>query len=443
VVLCAGLTCLAVGSPASAVAGRLDSTFGGDGKVTTGVTAGDAAAADILVQPDGKIVAAGSSDPTGSGVERFTLVRYLTDGTLDPAFGGGMVRTSFGEKSAGVQGVALQPDGKIVAAGTAEILPSETSRFAIARYTTEGVLDPSFGEDGKVTTRFFGAGSVAEADAVAVQVDGKIVAAGSAFDASGSIERRFAIARYMPDGTLDPTFSRNGKLHMFLPFGCSGLGSGITDIAIQPDGKIVVAGSHSICFALARYLSDGTLDDSFGRGDGIAEIPFLASGFDVSAASALALQPDGKVLAAGVAAIEFGRECRFAMIRLRADGVLNRTFGGGDGRVLTRFATHCALATDVALQPDGRIVTVGGALSLAHFRGRFAVARHLPDGTLDRTFSRNGKLTTGFAGTSAGGPGCFYQGVALQADGRIVAAGTVCDPATGSRRFALARYIGS
>ncbi|MBA2434942.1 MAG: hypothetical protein H0V54_07660, partial [Chthoniobacterales bacterium] len=232
--------------------GDLDPTFGTNGKVTTdfGTIIDEARA--VAVQPDGKIVTAGAT--VGGNFFDFALARYNTDGSLDITFGtGGKVTTAFNTNNDEAFAVALQADGKIVAAGFAVI--GGTDDFALARYNTNGSLDTTFGTGGKVTTAF--GSSIDRAHAVAVQPDGKIVAAGRAVIGGGSFD--FALARYNTDGSLDTTFGTGGKVTT----ACGSSNDEAFAVALQPDGKIVAAGrvfSNKEDFALARYNTDGSLD---------------------------------------------------------------------------------------------------------------------------------------------------------------------------------------
>jgi uncharacterized delta-60 repeat protein len=220
-----GLIQIMLASPVLAAAGDLDSTFSGDGRVTTAF-AGGADASGVAVQADGKIVAAGAADRASSD-SRFALARYRPSGTLDPTFSGdGKVTTAFAGGPAEAFGVAVQQDGKIVAAG------DSVQGFALARYNTDGTLDSTFGGDGKVTTEL--AGGIASA--VAIQADGKIVAAGETRRASGDF--LFALARYRPNGNLDTTFSGDGKVTTAFQGGLAQA----SGVALQQDGKIVAAG---------------------------------------------------------------------------------------------------------------------------------------------------------------------------------------------------------
>ncbi|HET6771374.1 MAG TPA: delta-60 repeat domain-containing protein [Actinomycetota bacterium] len=413
---------IAMANPAAAPPGDLDTTFDGDGKVTTDFAGNPDNAFAVALQGDGKIVAAGET--LVSGTTDFALARYNTDGSLDTTFGGdGKVTTDFAAGGDSASAVAIQGDGKIVAAGFAIV--SGNNDFALARYNTDGSLDTTFGGDlpfpvpgdGKVTTDF--AGSQDLAHGVAIRADGKIVAAGQA-RVSGSDD--FALARYNTDGSLDTTFGGDGKVTTDFAGG-SDLAHGV---AIQADGKIVAAGealvSGTLDFALARYNTDGSLDTTFD-GDGKVTTDF-AGDFDV--ALAVAIQGDGKIVAAGGAVVA-GFD--FALARYNTDGSLDPAFGG-DGKVTTDFGGFDD-AFAVAIQGDGKIVAAGSATVSA--TADFALARYKTDGSLDTIFSGDGKVTTDFAGSSD-----QASAVAIQANGRIVAAGGTF--ISGNFDFALARY---
>jgi len=240
--------------------GSLDPTFGSGGKVTTEfVGVAGAGPASLALQPDGKIVAAGvGADPSR---HFFALARYNPDGRLDGTFGsGGKVTTDFGGED-GAYAVGIQADGKIVVAGLSQ--PGGGGRnFALARYNPDGHLDGTFGTGGKVTTDF---GGLDMATSLALQPDGKIVAAGSSTVVGGS---NFALARYNPDGHLDGTFGSGGKVTTDF-----GDWDRAHAVAIQADGKIVVVGKtggiYTTDSALARYQGGRpTAAASVGRGGG-------------------------------------------------------------------------------------------------------------------------------------------------------------------------------
>jgi len=286
--------------------GRLDRSFGKGGVVTTAIGR-SAAAEELLLQPDGKLVAAGYSGLGASS--RFALARYGRDGRLDPSFGsGGTVTTAIG-RGAVAQALLLQPDGKLVAAGSSGSSPSR--RLALARYDRNGRLDPSFGSGGTTTTAI-GMDSVAQA--LLLQPDGKLVAAGG----GGHLKAfAFALARYDRNGRLDPGFGSHGTVTT--PIGDS---AGAAALVLQPGGKLVAAGSayygadDSDRFALARYDGAGRLDPGFGSGGTVT----TAIGKDAGAA-ALVRQPDGKLVVAGYRGD--GRNFTFALVRYDANGGLD------------------------------------------------------------------------------------------------------------------------
>lgn len=405
-------------SPRSQLApGDLDPSFGAGGKVATRFAGPGEIARAVVVQPDGKIVVAGRA---GVGHQRdLALVRYNTDGTLDSTFGvRGKVRTDLGGSDR-VAALVVQPDGRIVTAGTA--LPG--ADFALARYEANGDLDASFGTGGIVRTDF--AGGFDTANALAIQPDGKLVVAGYAVaeDHVG-----FALVRYNSDGTLDTAFGSGGKV--FSSF--SRWPSEVEGVALLPEGKILAAGFSSTAstfggaFALARYNSNGALDPSFGNG-GKVTTDFAS---DNTFAYALAMQADGKAVVAGRTGV--GSDTDFALARYNDDGTLDETFGK-NGRVTTDLARHRDIAFAAVAQIDGRVVVAGR--SGAGATPDFALVRYTASGSLDASFGSDGKVTTDFDGQLDVGYAC-----ALQPDGRIVVVGrTGPKPRTA---LAVARYEG-
>jgi uncharacterized delta-60 repeat protein len=383
-------------SPAAAAAGDLDVSFGIDGRVTTDFGGSDGAS-EVAIQPDGKIVAAGSAHG-----DDFALARYNRDGSLDTSFDGdGKVTTDFGGVDA-ASDVAIQPDGKIVAAG------GGAADFALARYNRDGSLDTSFDGDGKVTTDFRG---VDAAVGVAIQLNGKIVAAG--FDADAD---DFALVRYNRDGSLDTSFDGDGKVTT--DFGSAF--EAAAAVAIQPDGRIVAAGFTQVGddFALARYNRDGSLDTSFD-GDGKVTTDFGFTGpfgdpiYTVDLATGVVIQPDGKIVAAGFS-VTGGVD--FALARYNPDGSLDTGFGFV-GKVTTSFG-DLDHAFGVAIQSDGKIVAAGTTTGFGADGIGWVLARYKRDGSLDTDFGVDGQVTTDFEGV-----GEAASGVAIQPNGRIVAVG--------------------
>jgi uncharacterized delta-60 repeat protein len=407
-----------------AAEGDLDPTFGSGGKVTTDFFGSFEEAHALAIQTDGKIVAVGLAG-NGTG-EVFALARYNSDGSLDTTFGtGGKVTTDFGGTVAAASAMAIQTDGKIVAVGFAG--NSSGGDFVVARYNADGSLDPTFGIGGKVTTDYFG--DFDQALAVAIQADGKITAAGAAF--GGGATSHYALARYISDGSLDTTFGVGGRITTDF-FGSDTRAFALT---IQSDGKIVAAGGTCLtCFGdedltLARYNIDGSLDTTFGTG-GKVTTDFY--GFS-DEADALAIQSDGKIVAAGFTKVADGSLDDFAVARYNTDGSLDMTFGNG-GKSSTDFFGDSDFAVAMTIQPDGKIIAAGQA-AITGSNEVLALVRYNSDGSLDATFGVVGKVTTDFFGT-------FSQAnsIILDPTGRIVATGYAAgeDSVTD---FALARYL--
>ena len=345
----------------------------------------------------------------------FLLPRPLhaAPGDLDPTFGGGgKVITDFGGDDT-LFTLALQPDGKTVVAGSSFVYGSGTGgSFALARYNVDGSLDATFGTGGKVITDFRSNGTDV-AHALAIQPDGKIVAAGVVPHGLD-----FGLARYNVDVSLDATFGTGGKV-----ISSSANYDTLSAAVLQSDGKIVVAGSRGYYpaardFVLARYNTDGSLDASFGSG---GEVTTDFGNHTDDQASAMALQPDGKILVGG------GSGGRFALARYNPDGTLDPTFGT-EGTVITAFGGGESAAA-LALQPDGKIVVAGGPRS-----ANFVLARYNPDGRLDLPFGTGGVVATGFGGSAQA------TALGLQEDGKIVVAGRSFF--ASDTRFVLARYEG-
>ena len=291
----------------------------GDPSVATGGTVTTAfayAANAVALQEDGKIVAAGGACGLDCEFGAFALARYNPDGSLDATFGtGGTVTTAVGTAYNVARAIALQGDGKIVAAGSAA-----NSFFALARYNPDGSLDATFGMGGKVTMAVgYYAGD--PANAVVLQRDGKIVAGGYAFN--GDNVSNFALARYNPDGRLDTTFGTGGTVTTSAANSNADYWG--TAILLQGDGKIVTAGWVEFTFALARYNPDGSLDATFGTGGTVTTIVSTDSSEHNDSANALALQRDGKIVAAGASGT--GGFTQFALARYNPDGSLDATFG--------------------------------------------------------------------------------------------------------------------
>ncbi len=338
-------------------------------------------------------------------------------GRLDMTFGSGGKVADF-PFSFQANGIAAQTDGKIVIVGT------DGEDFIVIRLNVDGSLDQSFGDGGRVVTDFLEGEDTARS--VVIQADGKIAVAGTAKRLIGA-RPNFALARYDTNGAPDTSFSDDGKT--LIEFGTS---EGFA-LAVQPDGKLLVAGYEfsfitrtQYNFAVARTNSDGTLDTTFD-GDGKVSTDFLTRN-DI--AYDIALQPDGKIIVAGTKDIAEGATQDFAVARYNANGSLDTSFGNG-GKVTTDFFSNLDDAKAVAVQTDGKIVVGGSAVTATNTS--FALARYQSNGALDTTFDGDGKVVTDFGGFSNA-----ISDIVIQSSGKIIAVGSAINKSEGG--FALARY---
>jgi uncharacterized delta-60 repeat protein len=410
---------------ALAASGGLDTTFSGDGKQTTDFAGNWGERLNgIALQSDGKIVAVGSRfDPANSVAysSNFALARYNTDGSLDTSFSGdGKQVTDFGRTESG-ESVAIQSDGKIVVAGS-KCNGLSACDLGVARYNANGSLDTTFSGDGRQVVGF-GSGDNGTYGGLAIQSNGKIVIAGYMYNSSGNSD--FAVYRLDANGSLDTTFGGDGKVNY-------GFGGGRVDWThelLLQGGKIVVVGttcdgSFANCdFAVARLTSAGALDASFsGDGKQTADFGGSESGWAVAA------QADGKLVVVGDT-YTAPSTTAFALARFNADGSLDTSINGTGKRTFS--LGNPSRACDVLVQPGGKIVVAGEASNGSN--SDFALARLNSNGALDATFSGDGKLLIGFAGQDD-----WATSLVRQANGRYVLGGT----ATGaSENFGLARVL--
>jgi uncharacterized delta-60 repeat protein len=388
--------------------GRLDATFGHEGRVMTAIGLVRDTASGMAMQADGKIVVAGYmvKSPMDSD---FAVIRHNGDGSLDTSFSGdGKVTSSMGSRSDSASSVAVQPDGKIIISGYTVTNDDGTdSDFAVARYQSDGSLDKSFSSDGKTTTSL--GTMVAEAYGMALQSDGKILVVG--FATQTAMDSDFALVRYDTGGTLDKSFSGDGKLTTSVGF----LQDVARSVAVQADGKIVIGGYSFLSegnsdFALVRCNEDGSLDTGFD-GDGMVTTPV---GSSADRAYRLVVQGDGRILAGGYA--WNGSDWDIALVRYNSDGTPDATFDG-DGMVITPAGIVNPDSLDMVLQPDGRIVV---ASSIWNGRDNdFMLARYNPDGTSDRSFDPVDTLGGTVSYVEGSGPGVFGTPVVLDADVQI------------------------
>jgi len=410
---------------ALAASGDLDPTFSGDGIASTAFAQRDDEVKGIAIQSDGKIVAAGYSRVTSTDSYDFAVTRYNTNGSLDTTFSSdGKILTNFASNERG-EDVAIQPDNKIVVVGE-RCVSSNNCDVALARYTTSGKLDATFSGDGRVVTNFGGANNDNNAAAIALQPDGKIVVAGYTWNGSNY---DFAIYRYNPNGSLDRTFSGDA-----VAVGNFGLGKDdfATDLVIQGNGKIVVIGttgkSPNQNFAIARLNPNGTADTTFS-GDG-RQVTNLGGD---DQAWGVALQPDGKIVVVGEKYDPDLDLVFFAVARYQANGAPDTTFNGKGTKVFSIIPAADSWAEDVIVQPDGKIVVLGTVVNGSF--PSFGLARLNSNGSFDNTFSGNGR-----ASIVIGSGGDLAHGLARQpSDGKYVLAGSSW--ITLGLDFALARVL--
>jgi uncharacterized delta-60 repeat protein len=379
---------------------------------------------DIAVMPDGRIVLAGVSYTLrGSEV---AVARYTTNGTPDLGFSDdGRLTTNFGGIASYGSSVDLLAGGRILVTGTEESNSTnsgnERSYLVMSRYAADGSLDNDFSGDGKVTLDDGRDRDVTAQDA-AVQPDGSILIVGDL-----NQDDTF-IAKFRADGTPDTRFASSGERVIEFSDGSSSA----TATVLQPDGKILVIGvtlperSHAH-FAIARLKTDGTSDSTFS-GDGLATMAYLSN--TSSSANCAALQADGKIVIAGT--IGTNSNADFGVARLNADGTLDKTFSG-DGWQKTDFSGTLDRAYCIAIQPDGKIL-VGGYTDPNPGSQDFALVRYNPNGTLDNSFSGDGKLTIDFDNNIDGA-----RSIAILDNGKIIIAGFAHLYEVGYDRFAMAR----
>jgi uncharacterized delta-60 repeat protein len=424
-------------------AGSLDATFGSGGAAFTEFSVPSLGAA-IAQQSNGELVVAGFSvgstagQPTVSGSQ---VALYRPDGSLDTSFGTGGTASIVHPDNFAAFAVAIQTDGKIVLAGAD--IPTWTlnsSQFELVRLNKDGSVDTSFGSFGKVTS---GPGA---AFTLALQLNGQIVA-GGILAQNGALTS--GVARYNADGSLDSTFGNSGEVTSSFSVAFS--------LAIQPDGKIVAGGAAGLGavtttttlanlltggqLALVRLNADGSLDTGFGSG-GQVQNALQAGG----AITQMVLQPDGKIVGAGTVQMSSGT-LDFALARYNSDGSADASFGG-TGLVITNFDGNQDVATGVALQADGKIVVAGSSLTTAAAAApsqfffyplagptasQIAVARYNTDGSLDAGFGSGGVTTTPVQ------QGAAAFAVIIPQDGKILVAGA-SSTGSGVSGFELAQY---
>ena len=427
---------------AGTATGGIDTSFAGTGFAITSFGTGDDEAFAVAVQSDGKIVAAGRvTDATGG--KDFGIARYLSDGTIDTAFGGtGQVTLDFSLGLDEVRAVAIQTDGRMVVAGTTT--SGTVSRVALARFLTDGTADTSFGGGGKVSVALGAAGDTGRG--VAIQSDGKILVSGTTVVGANNA---FLLARYNADGSPDTTFNLGASFRSFA------LGNGNdqgTGMSLLRTGATVVSGSarfgpvNHTRFAVAKFTSTGTVDTTFGL-SGFNAVNFGSNpgtGADTQIvasndiANAIATLSDGSLILAGTS--NDGTSDRFGVAKYAANGELDSTFGTA-GLVIVSFGPGNAAGRAAAVLSDRALYVAGNfnGTSNGTSTRALAVARLSATGTVDRSFGSNGIVLTEFyrSGTQVGTGQA--NAMAIQTDGKVLVAGYAA-AVSGGQDFVIVRY---
>jgi uncharacterized delta-60 repeat protein len=422
------LVLIAAASPVALSAdGDLDTSFGATGKVVTNTTL-DEALNRIAVQSDDKIVAAGTETNGSTGMQSCLIVRYAANGAIDATFAAnGKFAMTFGNQACQLYDVAVQADGKIVAAGVS------SNKFLIVRLNQNGSLDTTFNGTG-FNDAITGTGNALEIE----PQTGKIVVGGAVTVISGGFRIDFQILRLNPNGTLDTTFDGDGVATTRIGEANFLSQIGIDDLKFQADGKIVAVGTTATAnvsenFTVVRYNTNGSLDTTF-NGSGFVVTTY--AGNNKSRATAVAVQADGKIVVIGDndASASAGRF--FTIVRYNANGALDANFGSGGFVLAPQVSTF---GSDVLIQTDGKILAV--ARATVNGQDDFYVLRLTPqNGAPDLTFGSNGGVTTNFTGRDEA------KSIALQSNGKIIVGGFTYNLQPGPNiqlDFALARYQNS
>jgi uncharacterized delta-60 repeat protein len=394
----------------------LDTTFGlnKNGIVTTDIEA-SSNVSSIAIDSNGKILAVGTS--IQNKVNKFALARYSSTGTLDTSFGtSGIVLTSIGT-GAKAQCCKLTSDSKILVGGLT--IENGLSKFAIVKYNSDGSLDTSFGTGGKVITLI---GDGCAINSIGLTSDNKIIAAGFA-----GIDGKtyFATAKYNADGSIDSSFGNSGSTTVDVDYHNYGFA-----VAIDSNNKIVVVGYSSdgtIQFStLLRLNIDGSLDSTFGSGGSVkTQIN------SYSKLNAVAIQSDGKIVVVGDT--NLNSLSQIAVARYNIDGSLDTNFGVDQTGIIKITIDSYDKAESVLIQPDGKILVTGS--SKDDLNMEVVLLRLNSDGSFDTTFGTQGKIVTSV------NYGMCFNSLALQTDGKIITGGTSCLDAIENQFFTLGRYL--
>ena len=381
--------------------GVLDQTFGNNGIASTDIDNLYDVCSDMKIQPDGKIIVVGHTSSGSTANKESIIIRYNADGSLDTTFGtDGIIIAAFSTQYDTLNAVEVQADGSIVVGGYTQ------NDFLLARFTPNGQLDSTFGTNGVVLTNYYMSIVSSSEDGInciALQDDGKILVGGFANYFSSS---PYAIARYNTDGTLDNTFGTDGKTLLNHNFNLSSGEKEIFDIIITTEGQFYAVGkaeqSHNSAYfdqMIAKFNSDGSLDTSFT----VNGVRHFSLNFD-SLFKEIKFQNDGKMVIVG------NRGVAMTIVRLTENGVLDTTFNE-DGRHTPAFPTLggvAGFAESVSIQPDGNIL-MSGTVNGTGGEPTSVVVRYLPNGEFDPTFSDDGIFNIFVADAYQGGGFSAFQ----------------------------------
>ena len=418
VTLGATIAVLASTGTAWGAAGDLDPSFSGDGILTT--PSSSVGVGSVAVDSRGRIVVASIDDG----------FRYMPNGTPDKSFSGdGRVKCPFCDQTGShdLNALAIDAQDRIVVVGSGpDPATPGNNAFAVARFLPNGTLDRTFADKGIALTPMGDAGPDYAAD-VAIDTEGRIVVAGIS-DAPDLGSSGFALARYLPDGKLDPAFSGDGRVQTELP---GVVNSDAYAVALDSKGRIVLAGSGDDQLAVARYTSSGRLDPSFS-GDGTETTAVGPSGSQ-SHGWGVTVDDLNRIVVVGD---EGGITRRMALVRYRPSGSLDPSFSD-DGEVRTRFNRDRNIGYGVTIDHHNRIVAVASINDLTpEKRQAFGVARYTPDGSLDPAFSQDGRVITSVGKESYG------EAVTIDPRDKVVVAGWTRMRASGGPSIAVARCLG-
>lgn len=415
--------------------GVYDGNFGTAGKIFQIFPDADVIPKAVVAQTDGKIVVAGSGGDFFEGVLKF--VRYNSNGSLDGTFGtGGIASLTIASDQDALQSLCIQADGKLIAGGITHTLDQVTQQpdedFYIFRLKANGSYDSTFGNNGIVVTDLF-SHSDDVIHKVIIKPDGKILAGGYLMDPNNG-DNYYGLVQYKTDGSLDSTFGINGITVVAVPQQEEGKGS----LSLLPNGKIIAATtvvnpvSFFYEFGLLRFNANGSIDTNFGNGG------VLNLGLSIfhSILHDMAVQPDGKIVMTGET--EGGNTTVVAVVRVDSTGAYDTGFGD-NGVVRTHISTDeftpdAGMA--ISIQPDQKIL-VGCTLdnSINSPFADFAVVRYLADGTIDSLYGRHGFIITDFDGN-----GDFVTGCLQQTDGKFVVVGSA-ESQNYETGFGIVRYL--